>query len=146
MEPRKYLEKFAAAVVKRSGISRQTVEAVLPHVFDEIRYQLTEGNLCVPIDGFGTFAAISYPERQRLYTYKGKHEHHTLPAMTKVKFAPTKNMQREVNAHQFDPTRRAFSRHPADPPIRRRKNMLYNKRNQVHIVTLPDKPEGPDQD
>lgn len=133
MLPKTYLQKFAAAVVKRSGIARPTVEALLPHVFDEIRYILTEGNQCVPIEGFGTFAVVNIPERQRRYTYKGKNEIRTLAPKKKLKFAPTKNMKREVDAGRFDPTRRSFSRHPDDPKIRKRANMRYNKRSEVYL-------------
>lgn len=133
MYPKQYLTKFAAAVVKRSGISRPTVEAVLPHVFDEIRAILTEGNQCVPVEGFGTFAVIEKPERTRRYTYKGKNEIHVLPAKKVIKFTPTKNMKREVDAGKFDPTRRSFWHHPQDPKIRKRCDMQYNKRNQVYL-------------
>ena len=133
MFPKQYLQKFAAAVVKRSGIAKPTVEAVLPHIFDEIRASLTEGDLCVPIDGFGTFAVIDKPERTRRYTYKGKNEIHVLPAKKVIKFTPTKNLKREVDAGKFDPTRRSFTRHPGDPKIRRRCDMKYNKRNKVYL-------------
>lgn len=138
MLPKQYLQKFAAAVVKRSGISRPTVEAVLPHIFDEIRYQMTEGNLCVPIEGFGTFAVIDIPERKRRYTYKGANEIHTLPARKKLKFTPTCNMKREVNAQRFDPTRRSFWHNPQDPKIRKRADMRYNKRSEVYLEQVPD--------
>ena len=49
MIPSKYMKIIAGNIVRRSGIARPTVEALLPHVFDEIRWQLTEGTLCVPI-------------------------------------------------------------------------------------------------
>lgn len=136
MIPKEYLQRFAAAVVKRSGIARPTVEAVLPHIFDEIRYQLTEGGLCVPIESFGTFAVVDIPERQRHYTYKGADEIRTLPPKKKLKFAPTRNLQREINNQQFDPSRSSFKRHPDDPPIRKRKHMEYNKRNKVFLVPI----------
>ena len=132
MLPKQYLQKFAAAVVKRSGIARPTVEALLPHVFDEIRYILTEGNQCVPIEGFGTFAVVDIPEREHRYTYKGKNEVHTLPAAKRLKFAPTKNMKREIDAGRFDPTRRSFSHHPQDPKIRKRCDMQYNSRKDIY--------------
>jgi nucleoid DNA-binding protein len=139
MLPKKYLQKMAANIVKRSGIARPTVEALLPHVFDEIRYQLTEGQYpCVPIESFGTFAIIDMPERRRRYTYKGKNEIHTLPAKKKLKFAPTRNLKREIEAGRFDPTRKSFSRHPDDPKIRKRANMKYNKRSEVYLEHLPD--------
>ena len=134
MLPKQYLTKFAAAIVKRSGIARPTVEAVLPHIFDEIRYQMTEGqNPCVPIEGFGTFAVIDKPERTRRYTYKGKNEIHTLPAKKVLKFTPTANMKREINAQHFDPTRRSFWHHPQDPKIRKRCDMKYNPRSEVFL-------------
>ena len=139
MLPKEYLTKFAAAVVKRSGIARPTVEAVLPHVFDEIRYQLTEGQYpCVPVEGFGTFAVIDMPERKRRYTYKGKNEIHVLPAKKKLKFTPTCNMKREVAAQRFDPTRRSFWHHPQDPKIRKRADMKYNKRREVFLEHMPE--------
>jgi len=126
MQPREYLQKFAAAVVKRSGICLATVEQVLPAVFDEIRYQLCEGNYkCVPIDSFGTFGVVEIPERQYHYTYKGADEMRTLPLQKRLKFYPTRNLRQEMEAGQFDPSRRSFKRHPDDPIIRKRKNMKY---------------------
>ena len=140
MEPQKYLQRFAANVVKRSGICKATVEAILPHVFDEIRYQLTEGSYpCVPIESFGTFAVIDIPERQRHYTYKGLDEIRTLPPKKKLKFAPAKNLTREINEGKFDPTRQGFRRHPKDKPIRQRRDMRYNKRGEVYLVQMPRK-------
>lgn len=136
MLPKSYLQSFAANVSKRSGISRATVEVVLPHVFDEIRHQLTEGTLCVPIESFGTFAVVEYPERKRRYTYKGVDEIRTLPAQLKLKFAPTRNMRREIDAQHFDPERRSFQRHPDDPAIRKRRNMKYNKRSEVYFQAV----------
>ena len=79
MFPQQYLKKIASAVSKRSGICQATVEQVLPAFIDEVRFQLTEGKLSVPIDSFGTFALIDIPERQHLYTYKGANELRTLP-------------------------------------------------------------------
>ena len=139
MQPKQYLTKFAAAVVKRSGIARPTVEALLPHVFDEIRYQLTEGQYpCIPIEGFGTFAVIDKPERKRKYTYKGKNEIHIIPPKKVLKFTPTCNMKREIDAQRFDPTRRSFWHHPQDPKIRKRADMKYNKRREVFLEHLPE--------
>lgn len=125
MNPKKYLKQFAANVVQRSGIARPTVEAVLPHVFDEIRYQLTEGTLCVPIDGFGTFSVIDRPEHEFLYHRGDVKEIKTVVAKKQLKFKPTKNLKREVDAGRYDPTRRAFSRHPDDPVIAVRRDMRY---------------------
>ena len=137
MTPKEYLSRFAAGVVRRSGISRATVEAVLPHIFDEIRFQLTEGDyLCVPIEGFGTFAVIDIPERQIHYTYKDIDEIRTLPPKKRLKFAAAKNLKREIEALKFDPTRKSFSRHPEDPPIRKRKDMHYSKRKDVHVKKI----------
>lgn len=139
MQPKQYLTRFAAAIVKRSGIARPTVEALLPHVFDQIRYELTEGSLCIPIESFGTFAVIDKPERTRRYTYKGANEIHVLPAKKVLKFAPTRNMKREITEGKFDPTRKSFSRHPQDPKIRKRCDMQYNKRSEVYLEHVPGK-------
>lgn len=133
MRPHEYKKHFIAAVVKRSGICRATVEQVLPAVFDEIRHQLSEGALCVPIESFGTFAVVDIPERTRHYTYKGADELRTLPPTQRLKFAPTKNMRREIQEHRFDPSRQSFSRHPDDPPIRKRKDLRYNTRKELYV-------------
>ena len=128
-----FLKKFAADIVKRSGIARPTVEALLPHVFDEIRYRLTEASIpCVPIDGFGTFAVIDKPEHQYHYTYKGADKVKTIPAKKVIKFAPARNLRREVDAQKYDPERHSFWRHPADPPIRKRQHMQYQKGHPIN--------------
>jgi len=142
MLPNQYLKTFISAVVERSGICRPTVEAVLPAVFDEIRYQLTEGTLCVPIESFGTFAVVEIPERQRHYTYGGVDEMRTLPAKLKIKFSPSRNFKREVDDEQFDSSRKSFRRHPDDPAIRMRSQMLYNKRSQVYLQTVKQDDRG----
>ena len=139
MLPKSYLQSFAANVVKRSGINLPTVMAVLPHVFDEIRFQLTEGTLCVPIESFGTFSVIKVPERQRLYSYKLETpELHTLPATMRLKFRPTRSFKEEIAAQQYDPTRQSFTRHRDDRPIRKRRNMRYNKRHNITIEHVPE--------
>lgn len=126
MQPKEYLTRLSAAVVKRSGICQATVEQVLPALFDEIRYQLCEGRYkCVPIESFGTFGVVDIPERQHHYTYKGADEMRTLPPTKRLKFYPTRNLRLEMLAMQFDPTRRSFRRHPDDPPIRKRTKMVY---------------------
>lgn len=140
MLPKSYLQSFAANVVKRSGINRATVEAVLPHVFDEIRFQLTEGTLCVPIESFGTFAVIAKPERTRRYTYKGADEVRTYPPTMCLKFKPTHSFKQEIAAQQFNPTRQSFTRHRDDRPIRKRRNMRYNKRRDIFIEYEPGSP------
>lgn len=133
MQPGYYQRRFVAAVVKRSGICRSTVEQVLPAVFDEIRCQLSEGARCVPIESFGTFAVIDVPERERRYTYKGADEIRHYDPTQRLKFRPTRNMRREIEEGRFDPSRRSFQRHPSDPPIRTRKNLAYNRRKDVFI-------------
>ena len=126
MIPKSYLTKLASAVSKRSGICQATVEQVLPAVFDEIRYQLCEGPWpCVPIESFGTFAITEKPERQ--YKVRGKDEWKTLPPKKFIKFSPTRNFNCEMVAGQFDESRRSFSRHPQDPPIRTRAHMQCRK-------------------
>ena len=149
MHPKKYLHRFAANVSKRSGISRSTLEVVLPHVFDEIRYQLTEGCLCVPIEAFGTFAVVDIPERQRQYTYKDISEIRTLPACKRLKFRPTKSFQKEIQDQVFDTTHTAFRRNEGDPMIRTRSRLKYNSSDgKIHIRPLKKKtkPAEPAED
>ena len=151
MQPHKYYQKFTAAIVKRSGICRATVEALLPHVFDEIRYQLCEGPWpCVPIESFGTFAITEKPERQ--YKVRGKDEWKTLPPKKFIKFSPTRNFSREMVAGQFDESRRSFSRHPQDPPIRTRAHMQCRKNRtwalqekKGRVIDLPKPTKGTDK-
>lgn len=140
MRPHEYKSHFISAVVKRSGICRATVEQVLPAVFDEIRHQLTEGCLCVPIESFGTFAVVDIPERQYHYTYGGRDELRTVPPCKRLKFAPTRNLRREVDAGTFDPSRRSFVRHPDDPIIRKRKELKYQKNQKGFWREAPPKP------
>lgn len=134
MFPQQYLKKIASAVSKRSGICQATVEQVLPAFIDEVRFQLTEGKLSVPIDSFGTFALIDIPERQHLYTYKGANELRTLPPKKKLKFAPARSFRRELEAGVFDASRKAFCRHPKDPILRNRAQMAYraDRKDQIN--------------
>lgn len=135
MTPGKYKGILVAAVVKRSGICRATVEQVLSATFDEIRFQMAEGAGCVPIESFGTFYTVDIPEREHVYTYKGKSELKHLPPTKRLKFKPTKSFKREViDDHRFDPTRRSFERHPDDPPIKARMALKYQggKGKTVH--------------
>lgn len=138
MLPKVYLQKMAAAIVKRSGIARPTVEAVLPHVFDEIRYQLAEGSRCVPIESFGTLAVVDIPERKRHYTYGGANEIRTLPPTQRLKFAPARNMTREIQTRHFDPSRKSFSRHPGDPMLRKRGDLRYQNRYSKGMHSTPE--------
>ena len=124
MTPKENCKRFVSAVSKRSGICKATVEQVLPAIFDEIRYQLVEGRIPhVPIDSFGTFAIKEMPRRQ--YFRKDKNELRILEPKKIIKFAPAHNLAKEVERGVFDPTRKAFTRHPDDPIIRRRKNFKY---------------------
>ena len=132
MIPKKYLQKIAADVSRRCGICRATVEVVLPAFLDEVRYQLTEGQWpCVPIESFGTFATIEKPERE--YKKRGVDEWKTLPPKKQIKFSPTRNMRREIESGHYDDTRHAFSRHPDDPPIKKRFQMRYQKKGPVPV-------------
>lgn len=124
MRPRDYKEHFIGAVVRRSGICRATVEQVLPAVLDEIRYQLSEGFGFVPIESFGTFAIVDIPERQYHYTYKCDRIIN-LPPTKRIKFLPTRNLRNEINAGQFDPTRRSFTHDSRDPLLRKKKDIRY---------------------
>lgn len=148
MLPKQYLQKFAAAVVRRSGICQATVEAVLPAVFDEIRYQLCETREpCVPIDSFGTFAVVDIPERERRYTYKDVDEIRHYPPEKRLKFRPAKNMKRELQQGRFDPSRRSFTRHPQDPIIRKRQHMHYQGDGEpIHIGKVEKKVENESTD
>ena len=130
-----YLKRLVAAVVQESGICTPTVEVVLPAVFDVIRRELAEGpHHCVMIESFGTFAMIDVPEREHQYTYKGQTTMKHLPATKRLKFSPTKNLRREVDAGRFDPTRRSFKHHPGDPVLRNRAQMAYRpeRRDQIN--------------
>ena len=118
---------------------------MLPAVFDEIRYQLIEGQYpCVPIESFGTFAVITKPERRYHYyrPSKGIDEWRTLPEKKCLKFQPAYNLRRELNDGEFDSSRRSFSRHPQDPMIRRRNKMAYvPKRKPIYISREGDSAE-----
>jgi len=130
-----YLKRLVAAVVQESGICTPTVEVVLPAVFDVIRRELAEGpHHCVMIESFGTFAMIDVPEREHLYTYKGKTTLKHLPATKRLKFSPTKNLRREVDAGVFDPSRKSFKHHPSDPILRNRAQMAYraDRKDQIN--------------
>ena len=140
MLPSLYFKKFVADVVKRSGIARPTVEALLPHVFDEIRYRLCEGKTpSIQIESFGTIAVTDKPAHDYRYTYKGANRVSHVPAQKVIKFAPARNLKREIAAGQFDPTRRSFVHHPADPALRKRHNMGYQKGRPVNAHPLNTK-------
>lgn len=125
MFPHKYFQRFAAAIVKRSGLSRPTVEALLPAVFDEIRYILTEGDGCVPIEGFGTLYVKDVPEHEYLYNRNNANRICTVPAKKQIKFAPARNLTDEMNAGKFDAMRRSFVHMPGDPLLRKRNDLRY---------------------
>lgn len=144
MAPYDYKKHFIAAVVKRSGICRASVEQVLPAVFDEIRYQLSEGARCVAIESFGTFAIQVLPERTRTALVDGRRVAKKLPPKEKLKFGAARCLRNDVEAHCFDPTRRAFTHHPKDPKLRLRGDFKYNRRRPPCWPTNPvDDPEDP---
>jgi len=134
MQPKEFLQRFSADVVKRCGICQATVEQVVPAVFDEIRQRLIEGRYpCVPIDSFGTFGVVTKPQRRYHYTYKGADEWRELPPKKVLKFYMSRNFRLELERGQYDPSRKSFTRHPKDPAIRKRKNMKYQPlKGQVH--------------
>ena len=123
MEPKKYLYQLALAVSKRSGISINTCQVVLPALFDELRYMLCEGRYrVVTIESFGTLAVRELPQRHYTRRYSnGITQVVDLPPKLVVKFAPTRNLRNEVQASRFDSTRQSFVVHPDDHPIRTRK-------------------------
>lgn len=140
MMPSLYFKKLVADIVKRSGIARPTVEALLPHVFDEIRYRLCEGKTPgVSIESFGTIAVIDKPAHQYHSNYKGVQKVCDVPAKKVIKFRPTRNLKREIAAGQFDPTRRSFVHHPADPPMAKRNHMGYQKGRPINARPIKKK-------
>lgn len=146
MLPSLYFKKFVADVVKRSGIARPTVEALLPHVFDEIRYRLCEGKTPgVSIESFGTIAVIDKPEHQYHSNYKGVQRVCDVPAKKVIKFAPARNLKREIAAGKFDSSRRSFVHHPADPPLRKRNHMGYQKGRPINARPIPQKEKSADE-
>jgi len=113
-------------------------------VFDEIRYRLTEGKTpSIQIESFGTIAVIDKPAHQYLSHYKGVERVCDVAAQKVIKFAPSRNLKREINAGRFDPTRRSFVHHPADPTLRKRQDMRYNPRP---VNARPIKPATADSD
>lgn len=116
-----HFRRLVAAVVKESGICRQTVEQVLPAAFDVMRRTLTEGEKqCVMIESFGVFSVKEVPQRRYHYVRpdRGIDRWVDRPPRRILKFTPTRSLRREIEAGQFDPTRRSFSHHPDDPHIR----------------------------
>lgn len=123
MQPKKYLYKLALAVSKRSGISINTCQVVLPALFDEIRYRLAEGDFrCITVESFGTLTVKELPKRHYNRRFSDGHvERVDLPNKYVVKFLPSHNMRMEVEASKFDPTRHSFVLHPDDHPLRTRR-------------------------
>lgn len=134
MGPKTYLNKLAKLVSKRSGICIATCEQVIPALFDEIRYQLCEGDCrCVPIESFGTFGVVDIPEREYPYDYKGVKKMRRLPAKKRMKFYSARHMRLEIESSHCDTSRQAFVRHPDDPPIRKLNAMRYRSmKTKVH--------------
>lgn len=136
MEPKRYLNKLAQAVSKRSGISANTCMVVLPAIFDEIRQTLCEGKYrCVTIESFGTFIVRQIPQRH--YTRRmpdGTTRLVDLPPKLKVAFSPTRNMRCEVEESTFNPTRQSFHLHPDDRGIRIRKSIPDPTKRKKPIV------------
>ena len=121
MEPKKYLYQLAQAVSKRSGISINTCQVVLPALFDELRYMLCEGRYRVfTIESFGTLAVRELPQRHYTRRYaNGITQVVDLPPKLVVKFTPTRNL-----------TRQSFVVHPDDHPIRTRKRIEAKPRKK----------------
>lgn len=118
-----HFRRLVSATVKKSGICRQTVEQVLPAFIDVVREQLAESEKrCVMIESFGTLAVKEIPARRYHYVRKshGVDEWIDRPSKKVLKFSPTRNVRREIEAGRFDSTRRAFEHHPDDPHIRTR--------------------------
>ena len=121
-----HLHRLASAIVKESGISKKTVEYLLPIAFDVIRRELTESqSRCVIIESFGTFCVKEIPARKYHYVRKshGIDEWIDRPVKKILKFAPSRNMRREIDAEKFDPSRNSFYHHPDDPQMRSRRDI-----------------------
>lgn len=152
--PRNYLTKIAAAVSKRCGIHQATVEQVLPAFIDELRYRIIEDPYhCVPIESFGTFGIKNLPARQHMYGYnEAERKLRILPPKDMLKFYPTRNMRREVEAGKVDWSRKSFHRHPQDPVIRKRAAMIYRADRSGKMgkgqttYFKPSTPEGEDEE
>lgn len=116
-----HFRRMVAATVKQSGICRATVEQVLPAFLDVVRRELAEGaRRSVVIESFGTLAVKEVPARQYHYVRKshGIDTWVDRPPKRVLKFAPTRNVKREIEQGRFDPTRKSFIHHPDDPRIR----------------------------
>lgn len=127
------LYKFAMAVSKRCGISHATLEVAIPAVFDEIRQMLAEGDKQgFIIESFGTFVVKQMPAREYHYNNpkKGIDRIVPLPPKKIIKLSPARNLQREVDAGQFDPSRQSFVWNPDDPRPRYIAHMKYKKRKE----------------
>lgn len=128
---KKDFRRLVQDVSKRSGICQSTVEQVIPALFDEIRLKLVQGTYpCLPVESFGTFAVVEKPARRYHYyrPEKGIDRWVDLPVQRRLKFGMARNMKRELERGEFDPSRKAFVQHPDDPPIRRRHGMRYSKK------------------
>lgn len=143
MFPKKYLHELASAVSKRSGVSVATCEVVLPALFDEMRYMLCEGRYrCVTVESFGTLAVRERPPRHyKRVLPDGTTQNVHLDSHLVVKFSPTRNLRREVEASRFDPTRQSFVVHPDDHPLRTRKMIDYRpkKKKAIPMVGFVEK-------
>ena len=130
------LTKMARLISKRSGICLPTVEVVLQAAFDEWRWQLTEGPGMVLVESFGSIAVKEIPSRSYHYCRpeKGIDGIVQLPGKRVLKFKPTRNLSREVEQQQFDPSRKSFFRHPDDPKPRSRPGRNIKKRTQVYKI------------
>lgn len=126
------LSRMAREISRRSGICVPTVEVVLQAAFDEWRWQLTEGSGMVLVESFGTLTVKDVPARSYHYSRpeKGIDRIVPLPEKRVLKFKPTRNLSREVERRQFDPTRQSFYRHPDDPQIRYRSSAKYKKKTK----------------
>lgn len=138
MQPKKYLHKMAQAVSQRSGISIATLEVALPAIFDEIRQTLCEGKWrAVSIESFGSLTVKRVPQRHYTRRFKDGHtEVVELPEKLTVKFLPSRNLRREVDASKFDPTRQSFVVHPDDHPLKIRKSIEPRKKKPFNIDNM----------
>ncbi len=88
-------KEFTKAVAEKAGLKDREADAAIQAVIDVIIAELKEGNK-VSLTGFGTFEAVSKPERQG--RNPRSNEPMTIPASTSAKFKSLKGLKDALNA------------------------------------------------
>lgn len=82
-------------VAKITGEKNSTAQKVTEAVIESIQNALAQGDT-VTLQGFGAFKPVAAPQRQARNPKTG--DMVTVPAKTKVKFIPGKNLKEAVNS------------------------------------------------